>query len=225
MPRPTPSSEPTETGRSLEIALRPGSGACSTGATRPRPPLDTTRFGYRRRGSDRLMTQDRPDPSDTLQIGPNEMYPLQSTFLYEWIGSMPWPSAPTGQGRPDRQHRQGRARLWDAATGRPLRRAPDPSESGHGRGVQPRRHGRPDRAADDSGAAVGRGHRPAHRAGHDHEGRSMPWPSAPTAGRPDRQLRRDGAAVGRGHRRAARAALTHRGPVVAVAFSPDGGPS
>ena len=60
------------------------------------------------------------------------------------------------------------ARLWDAATGKPIG---PPLASRHGlcRGVQPRRQDRPHRQRRQDGAALGRGHRPAHRAALEHQ--------------------------------------------------------
>ena len=74
-------------------------------------------------------------------------------------------------------------RLWDAATGAGHRSLPWRITGGVvSRGVQPRRQDRPHRQRGQDGAALGRRHRPAHRASHGHTGAwSGPWRSAPTA--------------------------------------------
>ena len=75
---------------------------------------------------------------------------------------MRWPSAPTAGLPHTGSPVTGTARLWDAATGRPLGPPLSSSESGfRGRGRQPRRSRRPDRQQRRSGPALGSRHRPA----------------------------------------------------------------
>ena len=62
------------------------------------------------------------------------------------------------------------ARLWDAATGQPIGLAIAAPGRGLCRGVQPGRQDRPHRQLGQDGAALGRGHRPAHRAAVTHQG-------------------------------------------------------
>ena len=75
------------------------------------------------------------------------------------------------------------ARLWDAATGRPIGQPIAASRRGQCRGVQPRRQDRRHRESGDQ-ARRGSGTPPpvAHRRSHwSIKAWSMPWRSAPTA--------------------------------------------
>ena len=73
---------------------------------------------------------------------------------------------PRRQDRAHRERRTSTARLWDAATGRPIGQPDVASRECHGRGVQPRRQDpcSPGLRQRQHGAALGRGDWPAHRA-------------------------------------------------------------
>ena len=117
------------------------------------------------------------------------------------------------------------ARLWDAASGKPLAVLEGHTDAVHVRGLQPRRRPRRHGKRGRDGAAVGRRLRQAARRPAGAHGRGYFRGLQPRR-RPRRhgEQRRDGAAVGRRLRQAARrAARGTRSGLLSVAFSPDGG--
>ena len=131
---------------------------------------------------------------------------LQAVFSH--AGSVKvWPSAPTA--RPCSPASEDKtARLWDAATGRPLGQPLTHRGCGQGGGVQPRRQDRPHRERGQDGAALGRGDGPAPRPDPDASRRGPGRGVQPRRqDRPHRERGQDGAALGRGDRPAPRPAL------------------
>ncbi len=116
------------------------------------------------------------------------------------------------------------ARVWDAATGKPLAPAARASGSGVERRVQPRRHPRRHRERRPDRAGLGRRHRQAARprapaSGNGGERRVQPRRHP----RRHRERRQDRAGLGRRDRQAARACRSCiRDAVWSAAFSPDG---
>ena len=137
--------------------------------------------------------------------------------------SRPWPSAPTARrvltGSIDKT-----ARLWDAATGQPIGDPLKHTGPGHGRGLQPRRQGRPHREPGQARRGSGT-RRPAkpigtpleHKAGVVAVAFSPDGKVALTASA-DNTARLWDAATGK----PIGTPLAHKGVVWAVAFSPDG---
>ena len=131
--------------------------------------------------------------------------PIGRTTAASRARSVPWRSAPTA--RPSSPG----ARTARRGSGTPPPASPSArpcTHQGRGlcRGVQPRRQDRPDRERRRHGAALGRRHRPAHRATAAASRRGpVPWRSAPTA-RPSSPGAIDGtarlwdAATGKPHR-------------------------
>ena len=94
----------------------------------------------------------------------------------------------------------GTARVWDAATGQPIRPPLAATRPGARAAFSPDGR-RMVTASGQDGAGVGRGHRPAGQAHpHGHTAGVERRRSARTAGGSSPPARRDGAGVGRGHR-------------------------
>ena len=115
------------------------------------------------------------------------------------------------------------ARLWNAGDGTPVGPPLQHQDSGQGRGVQPRRQGRPDRRRGQDGAALERRRRQTHRLAAPASGHGQGRGVQPRRqGRPDREQGKtarlwnaaDGKPIG--------PPLQHQDEVRAVAFSPDG---